>query len=61
MSKKHPECPLANPLNCKDYDSPKICAFRRKDKICRKKMKKHEDKSAPDPKPDVNPDDSGKK
>jgi len=39
MSKKHPECPLTNPLNCKDYNNPKICAFMRKDKICQKRKK----------------------
>jgi hypothetical protein len=39
MSKKHPECPLYNPLNCKEYYNPKICAFVRKDKICLKKKK----------------------
>jgi hypothetical protein len=39
MSEKHPECPLYNPLNCKEYYNPKICAFVRKDKICLKKKK----------------------
>lgn len=37
MSKKHPECPLYNPLNCKEYHNPKVCAFVRKDKACLKK------------------------
>jgi hypothetical protein len=37
MSEKHPECPLYNPLNCKEYYNPKLCAFVRKDKICLKK------------------------
>ncbi len=39
MSRKHPECPLYNPLNCKEYYNPKVCAFVRKDKICLKKKK----------------------
>ena len=39
MSDKHPECPLYNPLNCKEYYNPKLCAFVRKDKICLKKKK----------------------
>ena len=37
MSEKHPECPLYNPLNCKEYYNPKLCAFVKKDKICLKK------------------------
>ena len=44
MSEKHPECPLYNPLNCKEYYNPKLCAFVRKDKDCLKKKK-------PKPKP----------
>lgn len=39
MSEKHPECPLYNPLNCKEYHNPKLCAFARKDRVCRKKIK----------------------
>ncbi len=39
MSEKHPECPLYNPLNCKEYYNPKICAFVKKDRICLKKKK----------------------
>ncbi len=39
MSKKHPECPLYNPLNCKEYYNPKLCAFVRKDRLCLKKKK----------------------
>ncbi|MBF0452030.1 MAG: hypothetical protein HQK75_15110 [Candidatus Magnetomorum sp.] len=39
MSDKHPECPLYNPMNCKEYYNPKLCAFARKDKICLKKRK----------------------
>lgn len=39
MSQKHPECPLYNPLNCKEYYNPKLCAFVRKDKKCLKKKK----------------------
>jgi hypothetical protein len=41
MSKKHPECPLYNPLNCKEYYNPKLCAFVKKDKVCLKKNKKN--------------------
>jgi len=44
MSEKHPECPLYNPLNCKEYYNPNLCAFVRKDKVCLKKKK-------PKPKP----------
>jgi hypothetical protein len=36
MSKKQPECPLTNPLNCREYNNPKICAFVRKDRIFQK-------------------------
>jgi len=39
MSQKHPECPLYNPLNCKEYYNPKLCAFIRKDRVCLKKKK----------------------
>jgi hypothetical protein len=39
MSEKHPECPLYNPLNCKEYYNPKLCAFVRYDKTCLKKKK----------------------
>jgi hypothetical protein len=39
MSEKHPECPLYNPLNCKEYYNPKLCAFVRRDKACLKKKK----------------------
>ena len=39
MSEKHPECPLYNPLNCKEYYNPKLCAFVKKDKECLKKRK----------------------
>ena len=39
MSEKHPECPLYNPLNCKEYYNPKLCAFIRNDKTCLKKIK----------------------
>ena len=37
--KKNPECPLYNPLNCKEYYNPKLCAFVRKDRVCLKKKK----------------------
>jgi len=39
MSEKQPECPLYNPLNCKEYHNPKLCAFVRNDAVCRKKKK----------------------
>jgi hypothetical protein len=39
MSEKNPECPLYNPLNCKEYYNPKLCAFVRKDRVCLKKKK----------------------
>ena len=39
MSEKYPECPLYNPLNCKEYYNPKLCAFVRKDKTCLRKKK----------------------
>jgi len=39
MSDKHPECPLYNPLNCKEFHNPKLCAFVRKDHACLKKKK----------------------
>lgn len=39
MSDKHPECPLYNPSNCKEYYNPKLCAFVRKDRSCLKRKK----------------------
>lgn len=39
MSEDKPECPLYNPLNCKEYYNPKLCAFVRADKECLKKKK----------------------
>jgi hypothetical protein len=39
MSEKHPECPLYNPANCKEYYNPKLCAFVRSDKACLKRKK----------------------
>jgi len=45
MSEKHPECPLYNPLNCKEYYNPKLCAFVKKDKICLKKKKNKKQKT----------------
>ncbi|RUA00467.1 MAG: hypothetical protein DSY89_06530 [Deltaproteobacteria bacterium] len=39
MSKKHPECPLYNPYNCKEYNNPTLCAFVKDDKKCLKKKK----------------------
>ena len=41
MSKKRAECPLYNPLNCKEYHNPKLCAFVNRDKVCLKKSKKN--------------------
>jgi hypothetical protein len=39
MSKKYPECPLYDHLNCKKIDKPDVCAIVRKDKQCLKKRK----------------------
>lgn len=39
MSEKQPECPLYNPMNCKEYDNPMICAFANKERVCLKKNK----------------------
>jgi hypothetical protein len=39
MSDKYPECPLYNPLNCKEYHNPKLCALARPDQHCLKKQK----------------------
>ncbi len=44
MSEKNPECPLYNPLNCKEYYNPKLCAFAKKDQICLKKKTKSKPK-----------------
>jgi hypothetical protein len=46
MSKNHPECPLYNHLNCKEYFNPKLCAFANQDKICLKKTKSKPPKPA---------------
>jgi hypothetical protein len=48
MSEKHPECPLYNPLNCKEYYNPKLCAFVRRDKACLKKKKPKSKESSKD-------------
>jgi hypothetical protein len=53
MSEKHPECPLYNPLNCKEYHNPKLCAFARRDRTCLKK-KKPRPKSGAEEKPSQN-------
>jgi len=50
MSKKNPECPLYNPLNCKEYYNPKLCAFVRKDRLCLKKKKPRASNSPDDDK-----------
>lgn len=39
MSKNTPECPLYNPLNCREYNNPALCALVRSDRTCRKKKK----------------------
>lgn len=39
MMQAHPECPLYNPLNCKEYNNPNLCAFVRSDRTCYKKKK----------------------
>lgn len=41
MSKNTPECPLSNPLNCKEYNNPKLCALARGDRTCRKKNRQN--------------------
>ncbi len=46
MTWKHPECPLQNPLNCKEHNNPHLCAFVRADKTCRKKRKARNRESA---------------
>lgn len=51
MSEKHPECPLYNPLNCKEYYNPRLCAFVRKDKDCLKKKKPKQKPKKPDDDP----------
>jgi len=37
MSKKFPECPMYDERYCKHLNNPKVCAIKRKDKICEKK------------------------
>ena len=49
MSEKHPECPLYNPLNCKEYYNQNLCAFVRNDKVCLKKKKPKPKKTTPKP------------
>ncbi len=39
MKHKKPQCPLSNPLNCKEYNNPNLCAFARQDGKCIKKKK----------------------
>jgi len=38
MSKQHPECPLYNHDNCREFHNPKLCAVVREDKACLKKL-----------------------
>jgi hypothetical protein len=38
MSKKYPECPMYNHDNCREIDNPKVCAIRREDKLCLRKL-----------------------
>lgn len=45
MKQNNPECPLYNPLNCKEYNNPVLCAFVRSDRTCRKKKKPGPDKA----------------
>jgi hypothetical protein len=52
MSDKHPECPLYNPLNCKEFHNPKLCAFVRKDHAC---LKKKKPRTSPPPKAGQSP------
>ena len=40
MSKKYPECPVYDHLNCRELDRPDVCAIVRKDKQCLKKLRK---------------------
>lgn len=47
MSDKNPECPLYNPMNCKEYYNPKLCAFVRRDKSCLKKKPREKPKEKP--------------
>lgn len=56
MSEKNPECPLYNPLNCKEYYNPKLCAFAKKDKICLKKKTKSKPKTEPEEEPKEAPE-----
>lgn len=49
MSTKNPECPLYNPLSCKEYYNPRLCAFAKKDKLCLKKTAKTKSKSTTSP------------
>jgi hypothetical protein len=39
MSKKYPECPIHDHLNCRTIDRPDVCAIVREDKKCLKKRK----------------------
>lgn len=39
MSEKIEGCPLYNPMNCREYYNPKICAFAKEDQVCLKKKK----------------------
>lgn len=46
MSEKNEGCPLYNPMNCREYYNPKICAFVKEDHVCLKK-KKTRNKTSP--------------
>jgi len=49
MKQQKTQCPLSNPLNCKEYYNPNLCAFVRKDGNCTKKKKvsRQKQKEAP--------------
>jgi len=36
MSAKNPECPLYNPLNCKEYYNPKLCLRQKEQNLPQK-------------------------
>ena len=40
MSEKHPECPLYNHANCREFYNPRLCAIVNEDKVCLRKKNK---------------------
>lgn len=55
MSENNEGCPLYNPMNCREYYNPKICAFVKEDQVCLKQKKSRKKTAAPKTDPPAKP------